>query len=78
MATQQYTWKVTGQTQTEDFSSGDGVPGVDIRIEVSNGWTGTVFVPNTVYPHPDQVRELITEKVKQVLANHNMSGTITA
>lgn len=79
MANQQITWQVTNQEPAQEFpTNGNPVTGKRITFTTSTGYSGTVFVPDPVYAQPDQVKEIIANEVRRVVAIHTLTGTVSA
>lgn len=71
------TYKVTAVAPDVQFSPGGSqIPGKQLTIETSTGYTGTVFVPTTLLGDLDRVRALIEDEVGKVAAVQAVTGTI--
>lgn len=71
------TWKVVSQQQTQQFDpNGNPINGKNVTIETTTGYKGSVFVPDSVYSQPDQVKELLANEAKSVVAVHGLTGTV--
>jgi hypothetical protein len=76
---QDVTWEVTAVTPYTDFNAaGQSVPGKQLTISTSTGYTGTVFVPSSVLGDQGAVQEIIENEVRLVAAAKALSGTISA
>lgn len=73
---QMFTWQVTGQSPQVQFDAqGNVTNGQDITFKINEtGYTGTIFVPDTFYANPDNVRELIQNRVNALTAVHQLNG----
>ena len=72
----EYSWQVTGQTQDTEFDpQGNAVPGKRVAFTVQpSGYTGSVFIPDSVYVNIDAVRERIQAEASMVSQIHGMTG----
>lgn len=56
-------WTVTNQTEvTKPDPSGNFTAGVQVYFTTALGQSGSVFVPDSVYPNVDQVRAMIAAR----------------
>lgn len=79
MAGMQVTWEVTNQSQTTKFdNAGNEIPGKNVTYKTSTGYEGTVFVPDSVYGDPSNVRDIINAQVKDVAGVHGLKGSVTS
>ena len=74
---QSVTWRITSQLETmAPNASGQYVRGVHVTFSTDTGLVGSVFVPNQQY-NPGMVAEMIAQRVKQMVAVHNLNGTVS-
>lgn len=61
-------WQVTGQAtdQVINTQSGQTIVGVQVFFITGEGWEGSVFVPQTIYPNKEKVREMIRHAARQL------------
>lgn len=70
-------YEVTGVAPDIQFSAGGSqIPGKQLTITTTTGYTGTVFVPSSVLGDLDRVRALIEDEVGKVAAVQAVKGTI--
>lgn len=75
---QPVTYQVTGVAPDVQFSvGGNQIPGKQLTITTSTGYTGTVFIPSSVLADLDRVRALIEDEVGKVTAVQQIQGTVT-
>ena len=72
------TYKVTGVTQDSQFT-GQSTPvtGKRVAFETSSGYSGAVFVPDSVFQDKAAVVRMIEGEVRIVAAAQTISGQIT-
>lgn len=72
------TYKVTGVTQDSQFTGASTpVTGKRVAFETSSGYTGAVFVPDSVFPNVGEVQKMIEGEVRLVAAAQAIVGNIT-
>lgn len=72
------TYRVTTVTADTQYNIQNApVTGKRITFEMSTGYTGSVFVPDTVFGDMASVRGIIEGEVKMVAAAQAISGTVT-
>jgi len=68
-------WRVTGQQQTMRIGpTGDATHGVEVMFSTGHGVAGSVFVPDSVYADPQQVREAVAARAAQLDAVSTMTS----
>lgn len=71
------TYSVTGVAPDVQFSpGGQQIPGKQLTITTSTGYTGTVFIPSSVLADLDRVRAMIEDEVSKVAAVQSVKGTV--
>lgn len=71
------TYQVTRITPDTKFPPGESpVPGKSVAFSTSVGYTGTIFVPDSVFPDQNAVRRMIEAEVKLVAAATAITGSI--
>lgn len=74
---QQVTYEVTAVAPDVQFSTaGSQIPGKQLTVVTSTGYTGTVFVPSSLLGDLDRVRALIEDEVTKVTAAQAIKGTV--
>ncbi len=72
------TYQVTRVTPDTQYPPGEQpVPGKSVAFSTSVGYTGTVFVPDSVFSDQAAVKRMIEDQVKLVAAAQSISGSIT-
>lgn len=76
---QPVTYEVTAVAPDVQFSpTGSQIPGKQLTISTSTGYTGTVFVPANVLQDLDRVTAIVEDEVRKVAAVQAVKGTIQA
>ena len=71
------TYQVTRVTPDTQFPAGDQpVKGQLVSFTTSSDYSGSIFVPDTVFNDPGAMRRMIEDKVRQVAAAMMIQGTI--
>lgn len=71
------TYQVTGVTPDSEFTTANTVvPGKRVAFSTSSGYSGSVFVPNSVFADQAAVRRLIEGEVRVVAAAQAITGSI--
>lgn len=71
------TYKVTQVAPDVTFGpGGQQIPGKQLTIETSSGYTGTVFIPASVLGDLAAVQATIEQEVSKVAAVQAITGTI--
>ena len=71
-------WKVAAQRPDMDLGpAGVPVRGWRITIDLTNGSSGEVFVPDSIYSNQDMVKDLLSQKAMQIASNFQLSGEVT-
>lgn len=71
------TYQVTRVTPSTEFPPGDQpVKGQLVAFTTSTDYSGSIFVPDTVFNDPGAMRRMIEDKVRQVTAAMMITGTI--
>lgn len=73
----QVTYKVTQVAPDVQFGpTGSQIPGKQLTIETSSGYTGTVFIPSSMLGDLAAVQATIEQEVGQVAAVQAITGAI--
>ena len=74
---QQVTYQVTSVAPDVQFGpGGNQIPGKQLTITTSSGYTGTVFIPSSQLGDVPAVQAAIEAEVRQVAAVQAITGTI--
>jgi len=75
---QSVTYTVTGVTQETQFAlDGQLIPGKNIRFTTSAGYSGKLFVPDSVFRDPAALKMAIEGDVKAVAAALGITGSVS-
>lgn len=70
-------YEVTGVTQETKYGlNGAPIPGKNVAFTTTAGYTGTVFIPDSVFADVTAMRAAIEGEVKAVSAAMMIKGTI--
>lgn len=71
-------WQVTGQAtdQVVNTQSGQTIVGVQVFFITGEGWEGSVFVPQTIYPNKEKVAHMIRETARNLDEIGNLSENL--
>lgn len=71
------TYQVTGVTPSTTFNgTSTPVPGKLVAYTTSSGYTGSVFVPDSVFADKAAITRMIEGEVRLVVAAQNITGSI--
>jgi len=72
------TYQVTGVTADTQYNiANTPITGKQVTFEVSNGYLGRIFVPDTVFSDTAAVKAMIEGEVRVVAAAQALNGTVT-
>lgn len=72
------TYKVTSVNATIDYSpQGVATPGKTVKFEMSTGYQGSIFVPDTAFSNTAGVRARLEQEVALIGAASQITGTVT-
>lgn len=71
------TWTVTSQSPAQQPDAmGNLISGRNIQYQTNTGYTGSVFVPDSVYADVNAVQALLQADVQQVAAVSALGGSV--
>jgi hypothetical protein len=75
---EQVTYQVTGVAPDTQFTAGNTViQGKRVQFSASSGYSGWIFVPDSVFADQGAVSRMIEAEVQLVAAAQNITGTIS-
>lgn len=72
------TWQVTGITPHVEATPQDTlITGKQVSFSLSTGYTGKVFVPDSVFGDVNAVKEAVQAQVRAIVAASAITGTVS-
>lgn len=73
------TWEVTGIVQNTEYGlNGTAIPGKNVEFKTSSGYSGSLFIADTVFKDMAAVQQAIAGEVRAVTAAMAARGTVEA
>ncbi len=71
------TYEVAGVTQETKYGlNGTPQPGKNVTVKTSDGYQGTIFIPDSIFGDPVAVRQAIEGEVRAVSTAMLIKGTV--